>query len=145
MKDFYDKSIFRLSCILSGGIAIISWIYSVLWLNASVPSMTIRCLIFIICLITVTKPRQAGIPLYKKWLALSRRSHGYFLVTPGFIIILSSLLTPFRLPTNLAEWLLLSVGYLILYISLLGILFISGWNKKSPDLLQCQQGRKEDK
>lgn len=145
MKDFCDKSIFRLSCILSGGIAIISWLHGIVYLNISVPLMTLRCLLFILCLVIATKPRQAGIPLYKKWLFLSRRSHWYFLVAPGFIIILSSLLNPFRLPIGLTAWLLSSVGYLILYISLLGILFISGWNKKSPDLLQCQQGRKEDK
>lgn len=143
MQGFSDKLIFRLSCLLSGGIAMISWLYNVLLLNVSVLSVSLRCLLFVFCLVAATKPRSPEIPLYKKWLTLSRRSHWYFLITPGFIIVLCSLLNPFRLPTGLTGGLLSAGGYLLLYMFLLCILFISGWDKRSPDLLQCQQKRKE--
>lgn len=144
-QDFSERSIFCLTCILSVGIAAISWSYAILLLQASPLTMTIRCLIFALCLIIAAKPRTNKMPLYVRWLYLCRRSHWYFLLTPIFILVLCSLLHPFYLPISLTELLLSAGGYLFLYIFLLCILFISGWDKRSPDLLQYWQKRKEAK
>lgn len=130
-----EKTIFLLTCLLAGGIAAVSWGFEVLLHGSSALEMTAQCLLFFLLTAAAACPRKTGETIYMKWFYWCRRSRGHFLTAPLFILLLCSLLHPYRLPGETEEWLWIARAHLISYFFLLFILYLFGWDKNSPDLL----------
>lgn len=135
-ERYADRAVFGLSCLFAAGVAVISWAFAVLLHGAAPLEMTIQCLLFLLVAAAVTWPRRNGQTLFLRWMRWSRRARWHFALAPAFLMLACSLLRPYGLPSNPEAWLWNAVAIAISYSVLLLVLYVTGWDGNSPDLLE---------